>query len=160
MYTYTAKRPPRALQCVIRMRYEYIVTIKHTVEAETVEEGKKAVSSIMEMLGIQSFHVEHKEEKRTIPQNNALHKYCDDVAQHANEMGLTMSALIKNPIEFPITKEIVKEFISEIAFLLFQERRTSKLTKKQLSQVIDMAQGLFAERLDYHLPFPSIENLI
>jgi hypothetical protein len=37
---------------------------------------------------------------------------------------------------------------------------TTQLNKKQMTKVVDTCQRIFAERLDYSDPFPSLESLI
>ncbi len=128
------------------------------LECDSVEDGKRQVEKIMEMVGLKSFTVTHIKEPRTDSQNRACHKWFDMIASDAQDKGLTMDALIREPAEFPITPSIIKDFFREIGRLMFKKDSTAKLKKEEFSQVIDVCEREFAKRLDCQIPFPSIES--
>ena len=98
------------------------------------------------------------EKKRTISQNNALHLWCQLIADEARNKGLTMDALFRNPTELPINERIVKDFVREVGNMMFGKNSTASLSRKELNEVIKVCERAFAERLDCVIPFPSLQN--
>ena len=98
-------------------------------------------------------------DKRTIPQNNALHLWLTQIEQHCWERGLTLDALFREPADIPITREYLKDFFRMTGKLMYHKNSTTQLTKKQLSEVQKVCEREFSKRLDCDIPFPSIEVL-
>jgi hypothetical protein len=103
----------------------------------------------------------HKQidDKRTIPQNSAYYLWLTQIEAHCWERGLTLSDLYKEPAEIPITKEYLRAFFKRTANLMYGVDSTTQLKKKQMSKVVDACQRIWAERLDYSDPFPSMESM-
>lgn len=138
----------------------YIVEIKYSIKADTIENGKNAVIKIIEMLGIKTFTVKHISEHRTGQQNRALWKYLEQVEAHCSERGLTIANLFKEPTEVTITKHLLHQWIVELIKYALGKTGTSKLNRNEFSAIINKTQDEFGTRLDYHAPFPSIESQI
>lgn len=142
------------------MKRTYTVTLEYTVDFETADEGKSAVIKILNMLGLQQFTIKEKKGRRSDNQNRAAHLWFTQVAQDAREKGLTMDDLILNPVEFPITESIIKDFFREVGRVMYKKDSTTKLTTDEFSQVVEVCQREFAKRLDCQIPFPSLDALI
>lgn len=99
-------------------------------------------------------------DKRTLPQNSALHLWLTQVEEHCWERGLTQEALFKEPADLPITREILKTFFRMTGDLMYHKNSTKILSKKQLSEVQKVCEREFSKRLDCTIPFPSIETLM
>lgn len=102
------------------------------------------------------------EEKRTLLQNNALHLYCEMVAEELRNKGLTMNDVVKmfKIIEIAPTKVNVKENIwKPIQVALFKKEHTAKLTKKEVNEVYDNVSRFLAS-MDITLPFPNEQDLM
>jgi len=100
------------------------------------------------------------DDKRTLPQNNAMHLWFTQIEMHCWERGLTLDKLYKEPAEVPITREYLKEFFKLTVMLMYNKHSTTQLTKRELSKVVEVCQKVFAERLDYTGEFPSIESAV
>jgi hypothetical protein len=100
------------------------------------------------------------DDKRTIPQNSALHLWFQQIEEHCWNRGLTLEALFKEPADLPITREYLKDFFRKTGDLMYHKMSTKTLSKKQLSEVVAVCEREFAKRLDYDGAFPSIETLM
>jgi len=99
------------------------------------------------------------DDKRTIPQNSALHLWLTHIEAHCWERGFTLKDLYKKPGETPITRNSLKEYFKRIANLMYGVDSTTQLKKAQMSKVVDTCQRIWAESLDYSDPFPSMESM-
>ncbi len=142
------------------MKRYYTVTVQYAIDCETVDEGKSSVSKIMEMLGLQQFTINHIPKRRSYNQNSAAHLWFSLIARDAREKGLTMDDLVKNPVEFPITEHIIKDFFRLVGKIMFKKESTTKLDTNEFSQVVDVCEREFSKRLDCQIPFPSEQSMI
>lgn len=94
--------------------------------------------------------------KRTLKQNNSLHKWCEEVAEELNNRGVTMRALIER-LEIDHSKESVKMFWRAIAKAKFGKKSTTELETNEVDKVYEEMNRLLAE-FEIHIPFPSEEN--
>ena len=100
------------------------------------------------------------EEKRTPQQNRALHLYFELVAKGLNDAGLDMRAVIKDDIEIPWNKDMVKKFLwGPIQEAKLGKKSTTKLTTKEIDIVFNILNRHFGEKLGFHQPFPSDEEV-
>ena len=100
--------------------------------------------------------MEQEPKKRSIQQNKALHKYCDEVADELAAHGVTVQAFIRN-IEADITPELVKELWRAFARAKYGKTSTADLTQEEFSAVFEEVTRHIAN-LHVYLPFPSDEN--
>lgn len=91
---------------------------------------------------------------RTIPQNKALHLWCEAKARQLNESGIALSLVFRN-IQADYSMELVKEFWRLFAKAKFGKTSTAQLTTKQLQDVFDEVDRHFAQFGVEHIPFPS-----
>jgi len=104
-----------------------------------------------------------KEKKtRTDSQNNAMHKYFDDVAVAANQEGITFTEFIRRRprLEMPWTAERVKDVWKTAQFLMYGTKSTADLTTEQVTKVYDVVNKALGEIIGIHVPFPSMEGLM
>jgi hypothetical protein len=104
----------------------------------------------------------HKQKKRSNTQNSALHLYFDFISKELNNLGLEFQYQGLKGLDFSImyTPNIVKEFVwRPIQIALFDKESTTKLTSKEINEIIDVITKFFGERGVY-LEFPSIQSLI
>ena len=104
------------------------------------------------------------EEKRTQSQNNALHLWCEQIAEAYNEKGMTVDAVIKNfKMELFWTKELVKELIIRTAITrMYGKRSTCELLKaeKEIDRLIDVVTKFNSQMEIEYIPYPSMEELM
>lgn len=100
-----------------------------------------------------------KEEKRTLAQNNSLHKWCEQIADAYNEKGYTVQEVIKNfKLELFWTKESVKELLIRTAIVrMFGKRSTTELLKngEEIEKLVDVITKFNAQQEIEYIPWPS-----
>ena len=90
-------------------------------------------------------------EQRTLAQNNALHLYCQLIADSLNAAGYSIPEVLKHfKMEVPWTKENVKEILWRTA----QQRMFSKHSTKQL-----LRQGEIDDIVDVITRFLELDFL-
>lgn len=101
------------------------------------------------------------EKTRTLKQNNALHKYFQELADALNEAGVDQAMFIDklDGLEVPITKEFIHQIWKLTQEQMGMENSTTKLTTSQVSQVYDTINRFTANEWGLSTPFPSLEEL-
>ena len=95
-------------------------------------------------------------DQRTAQQNRALHLWCKQIADTLNAHGLYMIGIFGNPIEW--TMELVKtQIIKATIKKIFNVDSTTKLTRKDIDQLIDYVTAALALKGVEVPPFPSRE---
>lgn len=98
---------------------------------------------------------------RTLRQNRALWKYCENLSQDLSGAGLDMRKVLKPEIEIPWTKESVCDFlIRPIMKAMYQKTSTTELSTKELTKVINVLDRHLNEKFNITTDFPSIETLL
>ena len=95
----------------------------------------------------------------TRTQQNALHLYCEWLAEELGNAGMDMRTVIKVPIT--PTKENVKELmLRPVMHALWPDiTSTAKLDTVQVSQLYEEMNRFTGERLGIHVRWPSEEDL-
>jgi hypothetical protein len=138
---------------------KFDVSITYETNAETIDEGIEKVEAIINAIGFKNFKVTHSPDRRSLNQNNALHKYFELVEQEAENMGATMDMLVKKPNELPITRHLLKDMFRLIGKTMYGRKSTAELKKDEFSKVLETYQKIIAERLNISLPFPCMDTL-
>lgn len=99
-------------------------------------------------------------EKRTLKQNNSLHKYCELLAKELNILGLDMKVVLKPEYRLWWTTESTKEHIFKpIMKAMYNIESTTELNRKQVDKVHEQIMHMLGEKFGVeYIPFPSIEN--
>jgi len=94
---------------------------------------------------------------RTVAQNAALHKWCEQIAYTLNKEGLKMTGLFNNDIDW--TMLLVKEqIVKSILKKTLNINSTTKLMKKDIDGLVMYLTKAFGERFGVQMPpFPSRE---
>lgn len=100
----------------------------------------------------------------TPEQRNALHLFCDRLAEALNDGGFDQKAVLeKKVLPLPNTKESVKELVRAAQAAMYpredgKKPSTNEMTNGQLGKVID-AIGLWTgTNFGISVPFPSQEE--
>lgn len=102
--------------------------------------------------------------QRTPPQNRAIHKWFDMVAEFFNDLGLDMQAVLKPGTEIPWTRESVKSMIwHPVQVAMFPDAvdkdgkpSTAALEKAHVSQIEQVISRHIAQTQGVELPaFPD-----
>ena len=122
-------------------------------------EGANAVGQIISdwPLSEYGFCVEILEQTRTLRQNNALYKYFELLGDALNDAGLTIQMrFLGKDIEVEFNKDSVKERIwLPIMQTMFNKSSTTKLLRKEVSEIYDVLNRYFIEKHDIYVPFPD-----
>lgn len=103
--------------------------------------------------------------KRTEKQNNALHKYFEQIAEALNAEGydvrLVLQVIAEKGVDFMWSKEIVKEVLwRKVQQKYLGKKSTTELDSTgEITQIYDMLNKFLSEEFQVHVPFPSIETL-
>jgi len=99
-------------------------------------------------------------DKRTLAQNASIHQYCTMLADAYNERGLDLAAVLSEQADIPFTMKSVKEQQwKRIQVALELPESTTKLDKKQVSEVYDVLNRFSSQRFGIGIPFPSVESM-
>ena len=101
--------------------------------------------------------------QRTIPQNNALHKYFEQVAEALNNAGLDTKKTIQLfRVDIPWTTVSVKEVLwKTIQRSMLGKSSTTELDRLgEIEKCWEVLNRFLGERGIESIPFPSIQGLI
>ena len=102
-------------------------------------------------------------EQRTPTQNNALHLYCQRIADSLNAAGYSIPEVLKHfKMEVPWTKENVKEILWRTAQQRMYNKHSTKQLLKQgeIDDIVDVMTRFLGENFHIeYIPWPSIEEL-
>ncbi len=103
----------------------------------------------------------NRDEKRTQAQNNAIHKYCDMVAQDMTDAGYTdLRDFLTQPFEIPIIRDTVKKMIwHKVQFALTGKESSKDLAPSEVDFVYQVMSKHLAETKQITTEFPSKERL-
>jgi len=94
--------------------------------------------------------------KRTIPQNNAGHKWFRQIAEALNDAGYTVNSREVLQLDVPFTEDVVKEFMfKRVMSAMFPDKTsTTQLTTAQFSEVAKVVERHLAASMGVNVPFP------
>ena len=96
---------------------------------------------------------------RTDPQNKAIHKFCELLADALDAAGLDMKKTLKPDVDIPWSKETVKDFLwRPIQQALFQKESTTELETHEVSEVYQVLNRHLSEKFGVSVPFPTHEE--
>ena len=130
---------------------------KHPELADGVE---KVVAKAEEAFGkVDVKIVTKEEEQRTILQNKALHKYFELLAEALNNAGWDMKKTLKEEVEIPWTKEMVKNHLwRPIQEIMFAKQSTTEMNTKDPSDVYALLDRHLSSKTGVHIPWPNNED--
>jgi hypothetical protein len=95
----------------------------------------------------------------TVKQFNALHVYCEWLADALNAQGLDMRKTLKEGIEIPWSKDMVKEFlVKPILEALTKKKSTTEMSTVEMIEVYEVLNKHLAEKFCIHVPWPKDES--
>lgn len=94
--------------------------------------------------------------KRTLTQNRAIHKYFSMLAEALNDAGLDMKKTLKPEIDIPWTGESVKSHLwKPILESMTNEKSTTKMNTTDPSAVYETLNRHLSAKFGISVPFPS-----
>ena len=98
--------------------------------------------------------------QRTLPQNSALHKYFELLADALNDAGYDMKAVLeKKEVDVPWDGEMVKRVLWKgIQIAKFDKESTTKLETDEVNKVYEILDRHISSHFGVHVEFPSYEE--
>jgi len=97
--------------------------------------------------------------KRTLKQNNALHKYFSLISEEFNNRGLDFSKTFKEDFHMIVTPDIVKENLwKPVQKAYYGTVKTRQLKKEQIDKIYDTINKKLSEKFGIYVPFPNKED--
>lgn len=96
-------------------------------------------------------------DKRTLAQNNAMHKFFEMLANDLNNAGLDMRRTLKPGVDIPWTPATVKTHLwKPIQDAMLEKESTTELTTKEVNQVYEVLIRHLGEKFNITTEFPHI----
>ena len=96
--------------------------------------------------------------KRTLPQNNSLHKYCTDLAHDLDAAGFEQREVFeqfKASFTIPFTMEAIKNIFREVAKAMYDVKSTAELDTVQMQKVYRVVDARISEITGCRCEWPS-----
>lgn len=98
--------------------------------------------------------------QRTLTQNNAMHEYCDMVAEALNDGGHDFRKTIKEEIDVPWSGDLVKDYIwRSIQIAITGHDSTTKPETHQYGEIYEVINRHLSSKLGVFVPWPCKENM-
>jgi len=99
-------------------------------------------------------------EKRTTAQNNAIHLYCELLAEALNNAGYEMKEVFKvMEVDIPWNKDRVKDLIwKKIQAPMTEKFSTTELNTKEVGEVYKVVDRAISSNFGVHVEFPSYDH--
>ena len=101
--------------------------------------------------------VNKEEKKRTIQQNRAMHKYCEQLSKELNDAGISQKLLLEG-LEIDNSADSIKSLFRSLGEAKYHKDSTAKFTTKEMSDIYEELNRHLAH-LGVHVPWPSQEEL-
>lgn len=96
------------------------------------------------------------EKQRTLLQNKALHKFCEQLADELNAAGLDMKTVLKPTVDIPWSKTTVKEFLwRPIQEAMLRKESTTELSSAEPSEVHAVLMRHLSEKFGVYVSWPN-----
>jgi len=119
-------------------------------ETALVEMDFKTLLQVASSLGLQI----DENDKRTISQNSAMHKYFSMVSSALNNAGLDIKKTLVVDVNW--SSHTVKEIMWKgIQKALLNKTSTTKLNRNEVTKVYETLNRMLAERYGIYVEFPS-----
>ena len=100
--------------------------------------------------------------KRTLPQNNSLHKYCTDLATELDAAGFEQREVFeqfKASFTIPWTMDAIKNIFKQVAKAMYDVDSTTKLNTVQMQKVYQVVDARISEITSIRCEWPSSESM-
>ncbi len=92
-------------------------------------------------------------------QRNALHLYCEMLACALNNAGYDMKKTLKEEVEIPWQKMMVKEHLwKPIEKIMVDKDSTEEMTNKEVNEIYKVLDRHIAQKFGVSVPFPNIRG--
>jgi len=126
-----------------------------------IQNSGKFIKYLRQLKGDYEIKIEEVKFNRTIPQNNSLHLYFQQLADALNDAGYTVEVFFKKGANIPFSQTLVKELLwRNFQKLILDKESTTKLTTDEVDKIYKPLNQWLIETKGVDVPFPSIDNLI
>jgi len=124
---------------------------------DTLEEAKEDIGNAANA-GFE-YSIKQIHDTRTLRQNNAIHLFCQQLADEFNEHGLEVRTVLSEEIEHPWDMQSVKSLIwKPIQKSYLGKVSTTQLDKvKEINEIVDVINRFIGTRWSLYIPFPCLE---
>ncbi len=92
-------------------------------------------------------------------QRNALHLYFEMLACALNNAGYDMKKTLKEEVEIPWQKMMVKEYLwKPIEKIMVDKDSTEEMTNKDVNEIYKVLDRHIAQKFGVSVPFPNIRG--
>jgi len=103
--------------------------------------------------------INKKDFKMTPEQRKALHLYCEMLASALNNAGYDMKKTLKEEVEIPWQKMMVKEHLwKPIEKVVTDKDSTEEMTNKEVNEIYRVLDRHISQKFGVSVPFPSIRG--
>ena len=139
---------------IFKIAADVDIEVRATSKKEAVEKAKNA----LQFLDIISFRV--LPQKRTLPQNSALHLLFTQLSKECLDKGIEMRDLVKEEIPIEATPENIKWLWKLLQNALFKTKSTTELKKTgQIEIVYEAFNKILIERTNGEISLPDWPSL-
>ena len=94
---------------------------------------------------------------RTLPQNSALHRWCEQVAEELNASGQPVQLVLQKTIDLDWDKYSVKNLLwRNIQRALVRKESTTQLKKhEEINKIYEHLNRFLGEKCGIHVPWPA-----
>lgn len=95
--------------------------------------------------------------QRSLKQNDFLHAWCREMAEKMVEQGITINMVLSDTNwELNWNEELFKDIVVRgFSDRIFHKRKTSDLTEKEFSVLIDTIMDSFSKKFGVFVDFPE-----
>ena len=98
--------------------------------------------------------------QRSLPENNAMHRYCDQLAKALNDAGLDFRQTIKEDIDVPWDEHLVKKFLwKPVQKAMTGHTSSTKPDRGQYGKIYETLNRHTSAKLGVFVPWPCKENM-
>jgi len=98
--------------------------------------------------------------QRSVPENNAMHRYCDQLAKALNDAGLDFRETLRQDIEVPWNEFLVKEYMwRPVQKAMTGHTSSTKPDRGEYGKIYETLNRHTSAKLGVFVPWPCKENI-
>ncbi len=99
-------------------------------------------------------------EQRSLPENNSLHRYCDQLAKALNDAGHDFRQTLRQDIEVPWNEFLVKEYLwRPIQKAMTGHASSTKPKRGEYGKIYEVLNRHTSEKLGVFEPWPCKDSM-
>ena len=99
--------------------------------------------------------------QRSLPENNAMHRYCDQLAKALNDAGLDFRQTLRQDIEVPWNGDLVKDFLwRPVQKAMTGHTSSKKPDRGQYGKIYETLNRHTSAKWGLFVPWPCKDNMV